>query len=427
MYFGIAKDIITPPFNISLACSGDFSKNFKYIHDDVFVRCLVIDDGNNKTVLMAFDILFHDRCLNFALEEYAKEKYGVDPSAFVVGSTHTHIGPASTGYNQIYANKDYEAFMLERAKICLDRAMCSMFEGEIEHTTFEAFFNMSRRGLVNGKFGHYPNPERKRDTEFSLLIVKDLNGDVRSVVMDYGCHPVFYPTNDSIGGEFPARVCQLIDTNYYGCTSLYFQSAGGDVRPSAAVKDGVWVKPIPFSQLDIYAHDMANAVIKAVEQSNEKLNLNIASDSFVAELELDAKPLEFFEQKYEELKKYGLGHITCLNAHHIVVEGGYKNLKNTLDLHCQAIRLTDDLYIATIGGEPTYPVKELVKEIFNDKKVIFIGYTDCCAYIASDYEIDEGGYEGRDFHIEYRLIGPIKKSIDQKLRNGYTACLDKLN
>lgn len=426
MYFGVAKDIITPPFNIPLACSGDFSENFKYIHDDVFVRCLVIDDGKNKSVLMAFDILFHDRCLNFALEEYAKEKYGIEPSAFVVGSTHTHIGPASTGYNQIYASDEYEEFMLHRSKDCLDRAMCSMFEGTIEHTSFEAFFNICRRGYKNGVFAHFPDSNHKRDTQFSLLIVRDTCNNVRSVVMNYGCHPVFYPANDSIGGEFPARVCQLIDTNYYGCTSLYFQSAGGDVRPSATVKNGEWVKPLPFSHLDNYAHDMAKAVIDNIEQSREPLNVKLASDSFVAKLELNVQPRKFFEDKYEDYKKYGMGNINFVNAKYIAAEGGYEKLAHTLDLHCQTIKLTDNLYIATIGGEPTNRVKECVKAAFGDKKIFFIGYTDSCAYVASNFEIEEGGYEGRDFHNEYRLIGPFKQGVDEALTKGYKSNLENL-
>ena len=122
VYFGTAKDIITPPFNMILACARGNTDNYEYVHDDVFVRCLAMSDGENKTVLMSFDFLFHERSLNNELASYAKEKYGVEPSAFIVGATHDHIGPSARGYSQCFANEEYEEFLLDRAKKCLDRA-----------------------------------------------------------------------------------------------------------------------------------------------------------------------------------------------------------------------------------------------------------------------------------------------------------------
>lgn len=426
MYFGIAKDIITPPFNMPLACANNYFGNFELIHDDVYVRCIVMDDGENKIVMMAFDLLFHDRTLNFAMEKYANEKYNIKPSAVIIGSTHSHVAPASSGYDRNFASDEYEAFMLERAKSCLDRAMCTMFEGTIEYTSFEAFFNISRRGYRNGVFGNFADSEHKRDTEFPLLIVRDLFGDVKSVVMSYACHPVFYPSNISVSGEFPARVCQLIDAEFYGCTSLYFQSAGGDVRPMATVVDGNFTKPFPFSHVDKFAKSMAESVINQVNSKNEKFSLSVDSDAFETELFMEPQPFEFFEDKIEDCKQFGEDGLLYSNAIYIAREGGYEKMTESMILHCQTVKLSEDIYIATMGGEPTCQVKDCVKSCFVDKKVFFIGYTDCCAYIVSDFELDEGGYEAHDSHFEYCLIGPFKKGIDQKLKAGFNASLEKL-
>jgi len=427
MLFGIAKDIITPTFPMPLSCPYGKMEDFKYIHDDVFVRCLVMDDGKNKTVLMAFDLLFHDRCLNFELEAYAKEKYGVKESAFIVGATHDHVSPASKGYSQIYARDEYEVFLLDRAKSCLDRAMCSMFEGTLEHTSFDAFFNMSRRGYRNGVFGSFASPDSPRDTEFSLLVVKDLSENIRSVVMNYACHPVFYPSPNSVSGEFPARVCQLVDANFYGCVSLYLQSAGGDVRPAATVVDGDFAKPFGFDTNDGFARSIADEVVARAKEPHKKEDLLISSDCFCKEFPMDPQSFEFFVAKVEDAKQYGEGNIISVNAEYIVNEGGYEKLEKSVPLYCQTIKLSDDLYIAAMGGEPTYRVKQIVTSCFGEKQVFFVGYTDSSTYIVSDFQLDEGGYEARDCHLEYRLIGPFKKGIDQKLVQGFTTSFKKLN
>jgi len=424
MRFGSAKDLITPPFKMKLACAGAFDKDFDYIHDDVFVRCLVMDDGEQKSVLFSFDILFHDRNLNFALEDYASETYGIAKSAVVIGSTHSHMAPASSGYNRNFDSPEYEVFMLDRAKCCLDRAMCSMYDGTVEYASFDAEFNISRRAIVDGRYTNHPNPTRDRDTEFALLVVRDLFGSVRSIVMSYGCHPVFYPAKTSISGEFPARVCQLLDTKYYGSTALFFQSAGGDVRPAATVVDGRFVSPLPFSHIDRFAQSICDAVSEQVDKKGEKLSLKLKSDAFVLDLPMEPVSLEGFKEKLAIQEKHAINP-NKVNARYIVNEGGYETLAKSLAYHCQTIRLTDDLYIATAGGEPTSGVKNAVKAGFDGKKVIFIGYTDACSYVVNDRELNEGGYEA-ECHLEYCLIGPLKPGLDKAYREGFAASLENL-
>lgn len=424
MRFGTAKELISPPFPTKLACAGQFDKDFLYVHDDIFVRCLVMGDGQSKCVLFSFDILFHDRSLNRALEAYAAENHGIDPAAVVIGSTHSHMAPATNRYNQGFVSPEYEVFLLDRAKCCLDRALCTMYEGTLEYQTFPAEFNVSRRGTVNGKFTNHPAPERPRDTEFSLLAVRDPAGNVRSVVMSYGCHPVFYPATDAISGEFPARVCQLLDAMYYGCTSLFFQSACGDVRPAPTVVDGKFASSLPFSSVDAFAQEICRAVSQQVEHGGESLELSLAAEAFCLKLPMEPVSLEAFTKEWERIQHRPINPI-LVNAKYIAEDGGYEKLEKELPLYCQILRLSEDVYVATMGGEPTSGVKKAVKEAFNEKKVFFIGYTDDCAYLVSDQELAEGGYEPNSY-LEYCLIGPLKPGLDDAYREGFAQALQRV-
>ncbi|MBQ4544826.1 MAG: hypothetical protein II996_04570 [Oscillospiraceae bacterium] len=424
MKFGISKEVITPIKPMKLACSGVFEKDFTYIHDDVYVRCLVVDDGANKAVFMSFDLLFHDRTLNNAVEVYAKDKYNISPSAVIISYTHSHPAPASRGYNPGAHDVEYEELLLSRAKSCLDRAMCSMFEGTFEYGTFDADFNISRRALLeDGKYHNAPNYNYPHDTEFTVMCIRDTVGDVRSVVMNYPCHPVFYPTRDSVSGEFPARLCQLIDAKYYGCISLYFQSTAGDVRPRPTAgksDDGrdVWKGGLTFSDVDKFAKSICESVCEFIEENKcEKLLLSLASDDFEIELEIDPQPLEVFENMMKMHDVSGIWNPNVNNANYIL-NGGYDELPNSMMLHCQTLRLTDNLYIATVGGEPCFGVKKAVAEAFKDKKICFIGYTDACAYVVDDKILSEGGYEAT-CHNEYRHKGPFKAGLDKLYKESF--------
>lgn len=296
--------------------------------------------------------------------------------------------------------------------------MCSMFEGTLEYGSFDASFNISRRGILDGRQANHPNPTKERDTEFSLLVIRDLFGNIKSLPMNYACHPVFYPARRSVSGEFPARLTQLIDTRYYGCTSLFFQSAGGDVRPAPTVIDGKFVFQLSFRELDLFAQNICHAVSEQVEKGLTKYEkLSIAADEFVIDLPIESKSLAELRSEAEELEKGDYNPILA-NARKIV-NATYGTLPGSMPLTCQLIRLTDSLYIAAMGGEPCCGVKKTVKAALtdtlphNNRQVIFIGYTDACAYIVDDQMLREGGYEPSSY-LEYCMQGPFKPEVDEK-------------
>lgn len=427
MRVGCSKEIITPTKPVKLACVGEFDTEFKHIHDDVYIRCLVLDDGKNKTVFMSMDLLFHDSILNDDIAKYANEKYKIAQSAVVVGYTHAHTAPAARGYNLNHHDEEYEEFLVSRAKSCLDRAMCSMFEGQLEYGRFDADFNVSRRGNVDGRFGNRPDFDYPRDSEFAVICIRDNSGDIRSIIANYACHPVFYPTKDSVSGEFPARLCQLLDTKYYGCVSMFLQSSGADVRPRPSVDmekyEGKvpgwpWREDLTFADVSAFAEDMCRELSGFIENGGcLKKDVKLASHAFEIELPMDGKPLDYFKEKAEQM----INVIDNPDREHaiFIANGGYAALPDSLFLRAAVIRLSDDLYMATLGGEPCFGVKNAVKKAFGKANVFFVGYTDACAYIVDDRVLSEGGYEPT-CHLEYCLKGPFKPGLDARYTEAFT-------
>ena len=435
MRFGVAKDIITPVEPTMLTCTGVYNETYKEIHDDIFVRCLVIDDGKRKAVLMAFDLIFHDRTLNREIARYAKEKHGIDPAAVVLTHTHSHTTPSTPSYNRynpMCRNEAFEKLLFDRAKDCLDRAMYTMFEGEMEYGSFDGDFNVSRRGKVNGKYKIHPNFDYICDKEFFVLRVTDTRGNLRSIVCNYPCHPVFYPSADELSGEFPGRLSQLLECEYYGAVALYTQSSAGDVRPLTAVDykdDGsLGFKKLPFSGVDEFAKMMFKSVCDFLNNGSFKsVDATLAADEFTIELEIEPAPISAFEARieYEKAKPVPApGNSNWLNAEHAVA-GGYDDLPESVTLHCQTLKICDSLYIATVGGEPCFGVKNAVKAAFGESDVLFIGYTDDCAYLVDDRVLSEGGYEP-ECHIEYNLKGPFKSGLDDKYTSGFKASFERI-
>ena len=426
MRFGIAKDIITPTSPMKLICAGGGKdSDFLRIHDDIYVKSLVLDDGTKKTILMSFDLALHDRDLNETLAEYALNKYGVSSEHFVLGCTHAHPVPAIRGYNPGTHSDAYEELLVTRAKQCIDRAMCNMMEGTMEYGSFYADFNISRRGTVNGVYKIAPTEEYPHDTEFVVICIRDINGEVRSVIMNYACHPVFYPDERGLSGEFPARLCQYLDAEFYGNISMFFQSAAGDVRPrpTADLENNKFNK-MKFADVDRFAKEMYEAVLAFISSGElKRIEPDITADMFEIELPLEPKPLSFFE-KYLEGKDVKEFHPCVVNAYH-TVNGNYEKMPHDVILHCQLIRISETFYLATVGGEPCYGVKKAVQEVLDGKDICFIGYTDSSAYYVDDRMLGEGGYEPASF-LEYGWIGPFKPGLDEKYREGFRTALQRI-
>lgn len=440
MFFGTAKDIITPIKPMKLACSGgDFDNPFLTIHDDVYVRTLALKEDETTLIFMTFDLLFHDRRLNDALETYAQSTYGIQPRQMLITYTHAHTAPASRGYNPGAHDDAYEAFLLDRAKACLDRALCAMMPGTLEWGCFDADYNISRRGIIDGAFANAPNFDYEHDTQFFVLCVRDERDRVRSVLMNYACHPVFYPGKRILSGEFPARLCQYIDTAFYGCMSLFCQSAGGDVRPRPTAKRKDPFKPASdapssdytfrstdFETIDAFASDISKEVKTFICNQavcNRTDQLSLAAHAFTIDLAMDPAPPEYFKERLNHYKERGADP-NKRNAQ-AIVDGGYAHLSHTLTLHCQILQLTKDFYIASMGGEPCYGVKKAVLAAFTDCDVMFVGYTDACAYLVDDVLLEEGGYEPQ-CHLEYGLIGPLKPGVTRQYTEQFSAALDFL-
>ncbi|MBO4392958.1 MAG: hypothetical protein J5800_01330, partial [Spirochaetales bacterium] len=64
MRFGVAKEMITPDFPMYMIGYAEYyKKSYHSVHDDLYVRCLLLDDGKRKAIMLAYDLLFHDHSL----------------------------------------------------------------------------------------------------------------------------------------------------------------------------------------------------------------------------------------------------------------------------------------------------------------------------------------------------------------------------
>ena len=92
---GAAKRIITPKGSVYLAGWSNNRKS-EGIHDELFARCILIDDGQIQIGFLCLDLLGVTRLQNLEIQRLCRKK-GALPDHLIIMATHQHSGPDTIG------------------------------------------------------------------------------------------------------------------------------------------------------------------------------------------------------------------------------------------------------------------------------------------------------------------------------------------
>lgn len=425
MKFGVAKELITPDRLTRMGGYGTyFGKYFSGIHDDLYARALLLDDGRKQIVLVSVDLLFHDYALTERVQAYAAQTFGISPECVFVAYSHTHGGPAVEGYDETsQLSPEYEKFVLERLQCCLNRLMVNTFEGSISYGLAEGDWNINRRKPVGGKIVNAPHPAGPKDDRLQLLKICDTTGKIRTILFNYACHPVTVRDTLYLSGDFPARICHLLEAECFGSTAIFFQGAGGNSRPKVTAKSGEFIT-CTFDQMNEMSLAMTSSIKNALfrEGAFQAFELDLAASQFHILLALEPFPKSRIEALVLDE--------ACYPATRRIAEdvlARYDQMPEEVRLPAGFIRLGAGHYMALLGGEPCFEVMKKLHDALDVERLLFIGYLDSSAYIPDDKIIGEGGYEADESALEYGLKGGFRIGIDRSIAEAFAQAHTKMN
>ena len=420
LFFGLSKQNITPDFPMCLACSQQKDTLFERIHDDVFVRCSILNIDGSYVLILSYDLLFHSRDLYNFVYDYMYDKLDISLPDILINYTHDHNAPSVMGYNDFSASPEYEKLLKQKTTECIDSALAEMEPGAMEYGTIEGNWNINRRRPSPDGIKLAPNPGGPRDKNIYVLKLISETAEIKGLLINYACHPVHYPDTLGLSSEYPGYLCRYIEEELPGCMPLFLQGAGADTRPLGTAagnrfthRSFEFIKSMATSMKDTIMSSLDTPIFRLIEPS-------FASVSFSVEVPTADEGRQYFQKNRINVNLSG--HLRR-NAEHIYTN--YDFIKESFTLHCGIIKLSDNLVIVHMGGEPVCGVKFEIEKPLAGYDVIFTGYTDACAYIVTDSMIDEDGYEVRCF-LEYMHKGRIKKGIDHLLTTAFTSAVNNL-
>jgi hypothetical protein len=218
---GAARVDITPPADAALPMSGygNRTQGFKGIHDRIYARAIVVDDGTTQAALVAWELLYAPSPVWAEVSQRIAGETGIRPENLLLAAVHDHGAPSLAGAGQDSPGveaytKSVEAAAVEAVRLAKARLQPARFG----IGTGTAYVNINRRELTPGQgwwLGY--NENGPSDKTVTVLRFEDMAGKPLAFFINYPVHAVVMgPDNYQITGDLAGATSRFVEQHYLG-------------------------------------------------------------------------------------------------------------------------------------------------------------------------------------------------------------------
>ncbi len=253
---GVAAAAINPENGTWLAGYSP-SRQSTGVHDNLYAKAVVFDDGNTPVALVTLDSIgaMYDTIQQIRARAAGKVQ-GLDLSAerIVVQSTHTHCSPDVIGIygpDEATCGRDpkYMAMLVETASEQVARAAASLEPATLSYAKTEGMewaVNDSEPGVI--------------DRTAVILVCSAADGSPVVTLTNFACHPTVLDGDTAeVSSDWVGAFYRTMHQNMSG-EHLYLQGGvGGWIQPETPERT--------FALADTYGMDLAQHVLRAIEDA----------------------------------------------------------------------------------------------------------------------------------------------------------------
>ncbi|MFO7907077.1 MAG: neutral/alkaline non-lysosomal ceramidase N-terminal domain-containing protein [Pirellulaceae bacterium] len=354
------------------------------VHDKLYHRIVVLDDGTSRFFLISTDICsfspgFHDRVI-----KELGERENIPPKQVWWSVTHTHSAPV-TGppglvaimlperyeKGQMVQNPEFTARLKQTLFQGIRQAKASLKPARLGVGSGVAHANVNRRQEdADGNISLGVNPDRPVDRTVGVLRLERPDGSLLALIANYAMHgTALGSANTKISGDAPGGVAQYVEQQL-GAPMLYINGAAGNIAPIHSVKPN-----FKEARITEFNHLLGDQIIEA--------NQNIPSTT--GDVKLKASR-EFVRTP----RKAGFGWVPELDRFADATPSGDPLVK--LPISC--LQINDDIMIWAAPVELFCQIATNIRNESPFPHTFYFGYTNgFFGYLPIAEAFAEGGYE----------------------------------
>ena len=348
---GVAQIDITPePGGPMYGYSARGTNVSKGVHDNLYARALVLNDGSTKLVIVTVDIGAIRKENSERIKRMIQERTNIENILLV--ASHTHSGPAQ-------CSGDIEekiADVVVRANSNPKSARIGVGLGEVRegHNRRMIHADGSLEMFWENRTGIPTSPV---DYRLGVIRIEGSNGPIATLV-NFTCHPVVAgPENLLFSADYPGAMNRILKEKIGG-QIMYLPGASGDINP-------FWDKTPPdegaFDQIERMGKALADEVVNVSEHI----------------VDYDEKPVISFKR---EISQFATRRDTA-------------RLDKSIQAEINMLLIGNNLALAMFPGEFFVEHGLSLKERSPFKYTFFVGYcNDQLAYFPTISSTLTGGY-----------------------------------
>jgi len=413
MKIGVSKvcTSTTDP-RVRLAGFGNPARVFKGMHDDIWVRAMVLEQDGQRVAFVTGDVLGFEQARIEELRADVKEKANLDVDAILFNASHTHSAPnvmrgQSPKIGAYLA--EYADWWYTQVLAAIVAAVQDLEDGTLSYGFTDCYgIGINRRRMLTGSYEFAPYEAGIRRDE-AFVLKADCGGRTKAVLVKHTCHPSTIGF-DYGSGDWPGVMRREVESRYPGVTALFMQGCCGNIRVRT-VKDANDLDHTSFrggtyDDIETFGKMLADAVDRILGAPMTPVTGKIASKKIFFELPLQEKrPREYYAANRDDTLE---GWSNGWYFDH------YDTLPETLPYSMQRIDLGDHLTFIALEGEVVVEYEYHMDKLLPERKVITAGYSNGNpGYICTAVMYPQGGYEPHGSAVCYFLRDGWKPESEQ--------------
>ncbi len=414
---GVGGEDITPPVGIYLAGFAARTEPSTAVYHPLKANAIAIDDGNEPLIIASAEILgFYEHTEE--VRSRVSALTGVVPANIVLSGSHTHCGPCIREMDRHRhgdLDEDYIERLLDSVTRCAKTAWETRSPAHLRFGNGHCDIAVSRR-KSDGKGGveWKPGPGAPHDHEAPVLAVESPEGELRSVIFSYACHPTSR-SGTLIGGDYVCYAYDHVEAMRPGVTAFFLQGCAGDqkTRPVDPAEDRFIQRNIQeIRDIGVLLGESVVRVLASGGLDQVTGPVSVRQDV----IGLDTEPIDM------DLVRAGLkadqGYIQAWARHLLDSVENNAPVVTNIPFEIQTVRFGNALALVTLAGEMTVEhglrlKRELGSRVDN---VMVLAYTnDIVGYVPVRRQIPEGGYEVWASQQYWKRTGPYVAETEDRI------------
>lgn len=233
---GAAKIDITPRDLTGL--TNLWRRPFEGIHDQIYVRALVVDNGVNCAAIVSADLVeFGDTT---KVRKQIEKDFGIPTANIVITASHDHnapragtVTPGATAQKGGPATEKYTGFVYDCILDAVRQAKAALQPARVGIGKGTADVNVNRDLFTADGWSIGANPNGPSDKTVWVVKLETESGQPIAILMNYAAHSVVLgPNNTLITGDLAGAAERYVEQYYESkVVALWTMGAAGDQNP----------------------------------------------------------------------------------------------------------------------------------------------------------------------------------------------------